>query len=269
MAENTAIKSLKNQIKENFSNHITTYDKNASVQKLAADKMIESLKPWLDIIPSGPILEVGCGTGFVTEKLLQLFPDREVFVTDLSYEMVKFCERKMHRENLLSNNVKFGVLDGDDIKDVEKYALIISGFTIQWSKDAMTSAYAMIDALKPSGLLLLSFPGDHSFTQWKMMCQDLQIPYTGNKLPEEDRLVVQMSMKPVLVDSFSEIIPERYDSVTDFFKSLKNIGAGTPTNNERLTKSQMQSLINYWEKKYPDVVEVDYQLVYVAAKKND
>ena len=269
MAENITKKDLKIQIKDNFSKHTVSYDNHATIQKLAADKMIASLRPWMDIIPRGPILEVGCGTGFVTEQILHLFPEREIFVTDASYEMVKYCEQKMYRQGLLDNRVKFGVLDADTLKENKKYALIISGFTAQWFNDAMLTSYAMVDALKPGGLLLFSFPGDHSFAQWKSMCQDLNIPFTGNELPEEDRLVVQLSMKPGFVDSFSEIVPERYQSVPDFFRSLKHIGAGTPTNDKQLSSTQMRKLINYWAQKYPDVVEVDYQLVYIAFQKND
>ncbi|HKJ32043.1 MAG TPA: methyltransferase [Balneolales bacterium] len=269
MAENITKKDLKNQIKDNFSTHTSMYDEFANIQKLAAEKMIASLQPWMDIIPHGPILEIGCGTGFVTELMLQLFPNRDIFVTDASYEMVKVCEQKMYEKELVTDRVKFGVLDGDELKETQKYALIISGFTAQWFKDAMLASYAMVDALKPGGLLLFSFPGDHSFSQWKAMCQDLDYPYTGNKLPEEDRLVVQLSMKPGFVDSFSEIVPERYDSVPDFFRSLKKIGAGTPTNDKQLSNAQMRKLINYWTQKYPDIVEVDYQLVYIAFQKND
>lgn len=269
MAENITKEDLKKQIEKSFASHIKNYDQYATVQKLAANKMVDSLKPWMDIIPRGPILEIGCGTGFVTEKIIQLFPERDIFVTDISYDMVKHCENKMYQKGLLNNNVKFGVLDADSLKEVEKYAFIISGFTAQWFKDAMMTGYAMVDALKPGGLLLFSFPGDHSFPQWKMMCQDLDIPYSGNSLPEEDRLVVQLSMKPVFVDSFSELVPERYDNVASFFKSIKHIGAGTSTNDKQLTNSQMRELINYWEQKYPDVIEVDYQLVYIAVKKND
>jgi malonyl-CoA O-methyltransferase len=269
MADTTAQVYLKNRVIDNFSKHVETYDDNAGIQKLAADKMIASLEPWLDIIPPGPILEIGCGTGFITEHILRLFPQKEIYVTDISGDMVAFCKQKMDNKGLLSDRVKFGVMDGESLKNAEKYAFIISGFTVQWFNDTMFGGYSMIDALKPGGLLLFSFPGDHSFSQWKMMCQDLEIPYTGNKLPDEERLVVQLSMKPVFVDSFSEYVPERYESVAEFFRKMKRIGAGTPTNDKQLTNSQMKRLIAYWEDKYPDVVEVDYQLVYVAVKKND
>lgn len=261
---------FKKDLKATVSKVVSRYDDFAGIPKLAAGKMAASLEPWLDLVPGGPILEVGCGTGLVTERLLPLFPGREIIVSDISPEMVESCKKNIVEKGLLRDGIRFEVLDAEKINDIEKYALIISGYTIQWFSDAMTGGYTLIDALKPTGLLILSFPGSKSFFQWKSACEELDIPFTGNALPELDRLGVQFSMKPVLIDTFDEIYPERYDSALGFFKTLKNTGEAVKINKDkRLSVGQMRALMAQIDSKSQSVIEMGYHLVYMAARKNE
>ena len=263
-------RDFKKELKAAISGVASRYEDFAAIPKLAAEKMTASLEPWLDLVPSGPILEVGCGTGLVTERLLPLFPGREIIVSDISPEMVEICKNKISEKGLLRDGVRFEVLDAEKINEVEKYALIISGYTIQWFSDAMMGGYALIDALKPTGLLILSFPGSKSFFQWKSACEELDIPFTGNVLPELDRLGVQFSMKPVLIDTFDEIYPERYDNALGFFKTLKNTGEAVKVDQDkRLSVGQMRALLAQIDSKSQSVIEMGYHLVYMAARKNE
>lgn len=68
------VNTLNKQVAENFGRSVSDYHKQAEVQKEVADRLIASLEPWRDILPPGPILEVGCGTGFVTQGLVDLYP---------------------------------------------------------------------------------------------------------------------------------------------------------------------------------------------------
>ncbi len=261
---------FKKELKTAVSKIVSRYDDYAAIPRLAAEKMTASLEPWLELVPSGPILEVGCGTGLVTERLLPLFPGREIIISDISPDMIEICKHNLSEKGLLRDSVRFEVLDAEKIKEVEKYALIISGYTIQWFSDAMTGGYALIDALKPTGLLILSFPGSKCFFQWKKACEELDIPFTGNALPELDRLGVQFSMKPVLIDSFDEIYPERYDNALGFFKTLKNTGETVKIDKDkRLSVGQMRALLAQIDSKSQSVIEMGYHLIYMAARKNE
>lgn len=261
-------KLYKQKVINAFSESVSTYDQYADIQKLAAEKLIASLTPWLGIIPPGPVLEVGCGTGLITELMMPLFPQREVFVTDISSEMLHLCKSKLEKKGLVSDNIHFDILDGDELKEEKKYALIISGFSIQWFNDAMFGGYNMIDALKPDGLLLLSFPGSKSFFQWKNVCEDLDIPFTGSNLPEMDRLAVQFSMKPVLMDYYDEIYLQRYDNALQFFRSLKRTGEYVKKSSP-LNAGQLRQVIKKIDSKSSSVIEMGYHLAYLAIRKLD
>ena len=48
-------------ISEQFGKAAATYHQEARIQKKVADGLVSSLRPWKDILPEGPIFEVGCG----------------------------------------------------------------------------------------------------------------------------------------------------------------------------------------------------------------
>lgn len=266
------LEGTRKRIIDAFSGSAGHYEEFADIQQLAAGQLIKSLRPWIDLVPRGPILEIGCGTGFVTRDLIRMFPHHEMVVTDISPAMLDRCRKNLESENLLSDKISFRALDGEKLDEVEHYALIVSGFTLQWYHDPMFGLYRMVDALVPAGLLLISFPGDRSFPEWKRYCEQLDIPYTGNRLPNKEKLAVQISMKPLLIDEFEEMYAQSYETAQDFFRSLKKIGAATPLPSGRrqpgkLSPAQLRRLIRYWNNKRPDGIQVNYNLVYIAGRK--
>lgn len=261
----TEPEDLKAKIATAFGKVPDYYDEQAVVQKEVADRLIASLQPWRDIIPSGPIIELGCGTGFVTKGVADLYPEREIQVTDLSEEMVDFCSQKFSdHENLV-----FRVQDAEKPPyDEPHYAMTVSGFTAQWFKDPAQTLGQWLQATKPGGLLLASFPGNESFPEWRNHCEELGIPFTGNSLPDVEEMVVKMSVGPAQVDYYEDTITQTYDSARDFFRELKNMGAGTQREGRSLTPKELSMLIDHWDSSTDDKVKVSYHIVFLAVKRD-
>lgn len=57
----------KNLIQKRFAKNLNTYNDNAKIQKIMAEKLV-SLSDRKDY---DSILEIGCGTGLLTEKVLK------------------------------------------------------------------------------------------------------------------------------------------------------------------------------------------------------
>src|SRR5207237_10288262 len=56
----------------------------------------------LGLTPSSRVLDVGCGTGQLTEALLDfLSPDGRYFGTDIAPEAVSFCRQRFQRPNFV------------------------------------------------------------------------------------------------------------------------------------------------------------------------
>ncbi|NJL22731.1 MAG: methyltransferase domain-containing protein [Leptolyngbyaceae cyanobacterium SM1_3_5] len=242
---------MKAKIANEFGRSPATYHQQAALQKLYADRLFSLLDD--QSIPAGKILEIGCGTGFLTQKLVDRFGDRSLLITDLSSKMLTFCQQNLDRTQL-KVPIEFQQLDGEFLDSQERYALIMAGFVVQWFQ-SIASIQRLIDRLKLGGLLLISYPSYESFPEWRAICQELNLPFTVNLLPDADLL------KQFGAVYQTETIATSFPSAADFFRSMKAIGAGFNTTGKQLTRSQMKRLIQVWDARSSDVT-VSHQIVY-------
>lgn len=266
----TKIKSPKSSsLADNFSKSAFNYHNNADIQQKVANGLMASLLPWKDTLPHGAILEVGCGTGFLSEQLIKEFNNREIILTDFSDGMLNFCEVRLKDENLLSSSVEFQNLDVNELTETkEKYSLIVSNFAPQWFKDTSMGLGKLSEMLVPGGLLLCTFPGNHSFSEWYTCCLELGLPFTANNLPDVEEVVVKLSMNPIQIDYYENDLFQEFDRSIDFFRHLKEIGVSKSTTGKRLNAKQLRLLTNFWDEKEEGAVKVKWHVVYLAAKKN-
>jgi malonyl-CoA O-methyltransferase len=260
---------ITSSIKDSFSKAAENYHQQAEVQLKVAEGIISSLRPWKNTLPEGPILEVGCGTGFLTEQLIGEFPQKEMLITDAADGMLSFCRERLTENDLLTERIQFSTLDVDTATIEEnQYSLIVSNFAPQWFKDTALGLEKLSQMLKPGGLLLCAFPGNHSFEQWYKYCLALGLPYTANALPDVEEVVIKLSMGPVQVDYYENDIFQNFDHSLDFFRHLKAIGASTNTSGKKLSAKQLKLLTNYWDEQQSEGIKVKWHVVYIAAKKD-
>ncbi|MDZ7693268.1 MAG: methyltransferase domain-containing protein [Balneolaceae bacterium] len=78
-------------------------------------------------------------------------------------EMVEICKKKFGDKD----NVLFRTLDAEQLEAApETYAMSVSGFVAQWFDQPAMTMGKLLEATKPGGLLLGSFPGNESFPEW-------------------------------------------------------------------------------------------------------
>jgi len=260
---NTTIKS---KIEQRFGRASASYNKYAEVQKESAERLGKALAPWLSIIPSGPVLELGCGTGFLTKQLLQLLPKRQFEITDLSIPMINECKKTLPQRDYIN----YYKLDAENEVPEKTYAFIAHNFVAQWFKNPAYTLERYLDILEPGGLMLGAFPGENSFPQWKRNCQKMDLPYTGNTLPNAEEMAVKLSLSPCKVDFHEEMITQSFGQAIQFFKMLRLIGARTNTNvdSNKLSGRELRKLIDYWDSNSPHTVQVDWHVIFLAVKKN-
>ena len=72
----------KTRLARQFGQSAAYYHHHATVQHYGADRLLG----WLTdcSIPLGKVLEVGCGTGFLTQGLVDLLLDHDLEISDLS-----------------------------------------------------------------------------------------------------------------------------------------------------------------------------------------
>ena len=256
----------KNKIETAFSGAPAFYHKNADLQKKTAARLARSVEPWKYSIPKGQVLEVGAGTGFFSEHLSRIFSEREVVISDLSEKMLSAC-----KENIGSyENITFEVKDAENIEpDSDSYACIAGNFVAQWFWDPATTLGRLSGKLVPGGLLLMAFPGNHSFPEWRNNCMELGVPFTANPLPDINEIVIKLSAGPHQIDFYEDNYIETYDSAIQFFRHLKKIGVSTSMYNKSLPVKDFKKLLGYWDQKSEGVIKVTYHLIFLAIKKSE
>jgi malonyl-CoA O-methyltransferase len=237
--------SDKQKIAQSFGQAAVTYHRNASLQQDCAVQLLEILAEWSPELPLGTVLEVGCGTGFLTQGLSDRFPHHPLQVTDLSADMLQFCQAHLQLESRRAP-VSFQQMDGENITGT--YALIVASFVIQWFQQPVVSLRHWLERLEPNGALCLAFPTCHSFPEWKRACEDLQIPFTANSLPDPQMLIQELSSS-IQKYSLKEVtVTTTHCDASEFFRALKSIGAGFNTSGQKLSLVQMKKLIQYWDR---------------------
>ncbi|MDJ0598197.1 MAG: methyltransferase domain-containing protein [Crocosphaera sp.] len=258
----------KEKIAYNFSKGVANYLYHSQVQKQCAEKLLKLSEKYAYSIPKGLILEIGCGTGFVTQGLIQQFPNHYLDIIDISDEMLKYCDENLQIPEEQKKLIQFRQVDGETIKtNPNSYAAIFSSFTVQWFQDIVNSLDRLINSLKPQGLLLIAFPNDESFPEWKNMCNELNLPFTRNQLPNTVELIKNLSIPPHKTYIYEEKVTINYKNAADFFRSLKMIGAGCNLKQQKLSIPEMKQLINYWNNQcYPKPIEVSYDVTFLIIK---
>jgi malonyl-CoA O-methyltransferase len=255
----------KKHVIENFSRAASSYDGHAGLARKTAERLAAALEPWRYSVPDGPVLEIGCGTGFFTDHLIRIYPGRELVITDASPEILNVCRQNFGEHD----KIRFDVIDAESHSwSEETFALISGNFVAHWFRDAGTTLSGMANALVPGGFMLMSFPGSESFPQWKQFCLELGIPFTANPLPDVEKVVINLSMGPFKVDFFEDQATEHYDSVFDFFRTLKKTGSSASLTGKSLTPKQLKLLNKHWLEQNGGRVTVHYHTAFLAVKRD-
>jgi trans-aconitate 2-methyltransferase len=121
-----------------------TYDRTSEPQQAWASQVLDRLK---GVASDATVLDVGCGTGRVTEALLELVPAGRVLAIDQSAEMVALARQRLGGRAQVWRQ---DVLDLDLERPVDA---IISTATLHWVPDHDRLWPRLATALRPGGAL--------------------------------------------------------------------------------------------------------------------
>lgn len=254
-------RARQHEILRNFSKSAHCYHEEALLQQICANRLMAYLQEAQQEIVPGDILEIGCGTGFITEHLFRLFSDRIFCITDASPLMLQACYEGLGGLRPFVDS-EFKILDGENFNTSKKYALIVAGLVFQWFEALKNSIDRLMQGLVSGGSLFFSVLESQSFPEWRAYCQELGLPYTGNRLPELS-VLCEMPISPLCKKTvWQETVKMAHPSAGHFFKHLKMIGAGTELSQKQLKPHEMKRLIQHWNTQCPEGVTITYHVVY-------
>ncbi len=253
----------KKQLKLHFSKNASNYDEYAHVQKDMKDFLIEfMLENNKNNIEVKNILEIGCGTGYLTFALIELFPHAHITAVDIAPGMI----------NEIKSKIKNASVDFicDDLEEMDlnnSYDIIVSNATFQWFNQIPATIEKLYTILNENGILCFSTFGEHTFCElnecFKKVKEDLSIKesiYSGQPFYSLNKLSTlckeatrNQNIDDVLVQSKEKFEYEYFNNCNDFFTSIKKTGANNSNKNNKCNSlTFIRKVINYYNENFSE-----------------
>ncbi len=244
------------RIKNNFNKNSINYDQHAGIQKITAEDLISFLpgKSYSDI------LELGSGTGILTEKLIRKYPQSKIIALDSSENMIKTAKQK-----IVSPQVTFISDDIMSYSPTTKFELIIANAVLHWLGDLEAFIKKYRRQLKFRGRMAFSIFGPKTFNELGFCLKQMGVfePITSENFFHKDFIRSEFSKF-----GFSATIEEvLYNiEVADLMALLRGIKyTGTRGLGLESKNIWTRNFINELEKIYLEKfgkIKVTYQVFY-------
>lgn len=206
----------KDLIKERFEQSFARYDRQAHVQQricaLLAQRIGEVCRR-----PVARAFEIGVGTGFLTSRLTELFPDAEWVLNDITSAAEKFVAKYMA-------GVRHEYLWGDAEKAEypTELDLVVSSSTIQWFEDKEAFARRTAGVLNTGGLLAVSLFGVDHFREVRATTGEGLKYHTVEQLGE---ILDRAGFDMLHAEDYAEVLT--FDKPLDVLAHIRELGVNS------------------------------------------
>ena len=261
---------VKQGIRRNFARSARSYDRHAQMQRLMAHELVAAAGGSLAL--ARRILEIGCGTGYLTKLLRQANGEARLVALDLDAALVAAARRRLGP----AADVAWLVADGETPIRGE-YDLIIANATFQWFTRPGEALAAYYRSLAPGGVLAFSTLGPQTF-------QEL-----AEALNRAARSLNLLAIPPIPAQGFGDretwsdrlhragfrqarltrkMVTATFPSVKEFLKALQATGATNPRPCP-ISPRLLRGLIAAYQTGYgrDGAIPVSYDLIWVVAQK--
>jgi malonyl-CoA O-methyltransferase len=236
----------KPKIKQAFSQSVLTYDDVTQLQRTVGKDLLRNVQHFG---LSDTLLDLGCGTGFLTAELLAMLPCKHMIALDMARPMLHAARAKL----LNSNKVSFVCADAEQLSMAEHSVdTVFSNLMLQWCVDLNGVFAELARVLKPGGQLVFSIFGPQTLGElkqaWSAVDDYNHVNYFYD-LSELETFLQQSGFN--VLSCVRQSYVSRYASVWTLMRELKDIGAhnvNAGRNKHLTTKGQMQKMIAAYPK---------------------
>lgn len=139
-----------NKIKQAFNRAANTYNDACEMQHFAAMKLLQQIDAH---IQHETIMDLGCGTGLITQHFLRRTHYQHCLSVDIADSALQIAKNSLTKEN-----VHFMAIDFDQLNLPQSFSLIFSNMALHWSCDFATLLAKLHGMLQAEGLLAFTVP---------------------------------------------------------------------------------------------------------------
>lgn len=204
---------MKSLIREHFSRAAATYNHWGLTQQQVAAAFARQLQ---DLPAPTSILEIGCGTGFLSHHL-ETF-NCPLIISDLSPTMINAVS--------LSQGLKV-VLDGEYLPFCRDFDWIVGSLAFQWFESPERTLPRLKQQCKTLAFTTL---GPHNFHEWKDLCRTHNLPDHTRPMLSAEKLRTILGADISIEETYYS---EHHPNWLSFWQSIHKIGAHTSISHEK------------------------------------
>jgi len=234
----------KQKVRQSFSGAAESYDSVASLQRNVGLELIKQAGAESFY---GTVLDLGCGTGFISSQIISSNDINQMILLDIALPMLQISQQK------LANHTALYVC-----ADAEQLPLasntvdhVISNVALQWCRNLDVVFADIKRILKSGGQFSFTIFGSQTLQELKLawakvdQFQHVNEFYSQNQL---EAFLVQSGFKQI--EATSECYQTSYESALDLMRELKQLGAHnvlSSRNKHLTTKTQLQRMLTAYE----------------------
>lgn len=229
----------KRRVAKSFSRAAKTYDDVATLQRTVADQLLHYIGQASSLVKgdsynSSPfsdvdkcenhqqprtVLDLGCGTGYATAKLQNIFPVTQLVSIDLAEGMLQHCRQTQ------GQNLQLVCADAEQLPFANaSFDLLFSSLAIQWCQNTKQLFAEIARVLKPGGEAWISTLGPNTLYELRNAWRTVDdLPHV-NSFDSAETLV--RAARPYgRVDMQAEVEVLRYPHALTLVQELRSLGA--------------------------------------------
>ncbi len=255
----------KNKVRQSFASAAKSYDGLAALQRKVGLELLNDLS---GISAHKCIVDIGCGTGFLTKELLKNLSITNIIAVDIALSMVEHTKDKLAGYD----NISYLCADAEFLplqeNSVEK---IISNLALQWCTNLADVFDGFNNVLKQQGQLCFSTFGPTTLQELKQAWAVVDSYSHVNHFYSAEQILVFLRQAGFVdIQIQTKQYQSNYLTVMELMHELKGIGAHNVLagrNRKTTRKSDLHKMISEYEKKTINgLIPATYEIIFITAR---